>query len=115
MVLQSLSLTSWPGINTGLGGSADTRTKASDKLKEDLLSILHYGILAETTASQGCLDHDKDSQETDLVKPVLRLTHESATVMLESWIRAYLGQAQLFGAWCVWDHSTYDRGPSTSP
>lgn len=88
MVLQSLSLTSWPGINTGFGGSADTRTKASDKLEEDLLSVLHYGILAETTASQGCLDHDKDSHETDLLKPVLRLTHEFATVMPESWIRA---------------------------
>ncbi len=88
MVLQSLSLTRWPGINTGFGGSADTRTKASDKLKEDLLSVLHYGILAETTASQGCLDHDKDSHETDLLKPVLRLTHKFATVMPESWIRA---------------------------
>ncbi|KAI4225747.1 MAG: hypothetical protein LQ349_007002 [Xanthoria aureola] len=76
------------GINTGFGGSADIRTKASNKLKEDLLSSLHYGILAETTTSQGCLDHDKDSQETDLLKSVLRLTHEFATVMPESWIRA---------------------------
>lgn len=37
------------GVNTGFGGSADTRTARSDGLKHDLLSSLLYGILGDVT------------------------------------------------------------------
>ncbi|KAL8727985.1 MAG: hypothetical protein Q9181_005502 [Wetmoreana brouardii] len=85
---QSPSLTDISGINTGFGGSADTRTKAVDKLKEDLLSGLQYGIVAETTATSADLDYGEDHQEGSLSTPTLPLKHEVNTVMPESWVRA---------------------------
>lgn len=36
-----------PGVNTGFGGSANTRTKAIEELQRLLLRGLHYGMLAQ--------------------------------------------------------------------
>ena len=76
------------GVNTGFGGSADTRTKAADRLKEDLLNGLQYGIVAEGTADIANLNSDKDHQEGRLRTPVLPLNHDIKTIMPESWVRA---------------------------
>ncbi|KAL8698794.1 MAG: hypothetical protein Q9224_001687 [Gallowayella concinna] len=78
------------GINTGFGGSADTRTKAVDKLKEDLLSGLQYGIIAETATTDPAHSQEEGSEEVGLSVPSLPLRHEIDTVMPESWVRASL-------------------------
>ncbi len=36
----------WKGVNTGFGGSADTRTDEVDKLQRTLISFLNCGVLA---------------------------------------------------------------------
>ena len=76
------------GVNTGFGGSADTRTKVVDRLKEDLLSGLQYGIVAAPTTDTANLKHDKNHQEGSLQTPILPLNHDIKTVMPESWVRA---------------------------
>ncbi|KAL8925534.1 MAG: hypothetical protein Q9208_003425 [Pyrenodesmia sp. 3 TL-2023] len=74
------------GINTGFGGSANTRTKAADSLKKDLLRGLRYGIslesrIAPIQPSQGV---DEDPQAAIN----LPLDHAIKAVMPEAWVRA---------------------------
>ena len=76
------------GVNTGFGGSADTRTQAADKLKEDLLSGLQYGIFAKAITTNVSLCSDKDRRDGNLQTSVLPLDHEIKTVTPESWVRA---------------------------
>lgn len=63
------------GLNTGFGGSADTRTTKSEVLKHDLLNSLLYGMLGNITPS----GHRTTS---------LPLDHEERMAMPESWARA---------------------------
>ncbi|KAL8658976.1 MAG: hypothetical protein Q9202_007336 [Teloschistes flavicans] len=76
------------GINTGFGGSADTRTKATAKLKEDLLNLLQYGIVAKAESTIADTDDGKSDQEGGFSILALPLNHGTSTVMPESWIRA---------------------------
>ena len=57
-------------------------------MKEDLLSGLQYGIVAEATADMANFNYDKDHQEGSLPIPILPLNHDIKTVMPESWVRA---------------------------
>lgn len=59
-----------------------------DKLKEDLLSGLQYGIVAGASADSANLDCGMDRPETCVQATILPLDHEIKTVMPESWIRA---------------------------
>ncbi|KAL8827044.1 MAG: hypothetical protein Q9191_003428 [Dirinaria sp. TL-2023a] len=76
------------GINTGFGGNADTRTKAVDALKKDLLRGLQYGIIAEDTPINLSLCDSKKHQRTFSSTPALSLDHDAKSVMPESWVRA---------------------------
>lgn len=69
------------GINTGFGGSADTRTKAVDNLKKDLLRGLEYGTMSKTAPSEQV---SRDGRKFVL----LPLDHEVKSCMPESWIKA---------------------------
>jgi len=84
------------GVNTGFGGSADTRTRRIEELQRTLIRELHYGILA-TPPAEGSPVYarvDKTAgQEADIVA---LLTQEAlpnddpvaATCMPEAWVRA---------------------------
>ena len=63
------------GLNTGFGGSADTRTTKSELLKQDLLNGLLYGMLGDGTP------YAQDSA-------LLPLDHSERMHMPESWVRA---------------------------
>ena len=63
------------GVNTGFGGSADTRTTKSESLKNDLLTSLLYGMLGDTTPN---------AHRTAF----LPLDHKEKMTMPESWARA---------------------------
>ncbi|MCJ1359863.1 MAG: hypothetical protein MMC33_009866 [Icmadophila ericetorum] len=73
------------GVNTGFGGSANTRTNATGELQKALMHHLHAGILA---------DHPKASSKakdlTDhLARTSLPVKNVSAsTCMPEAWVRA---------------------------
>lgn len=77
-----------PGIKTGFGGSANTRTKAAIKLKEDLLSGLQYGIISKANSTVAETDYGKNDQEGGVSRLALPLNHRTSTVMPESWVRA---------------------------
>ena len=68
-------------INTGFGGSADTRTEAVDKLKKNSLSGLQYGIVTEANTTIADLDYDDDHKEGSLPTLTIPLNHETNTVM----------------------------------
>lgn len=76
------------GINTGFGGSADTRTKAVDALKRDLLRGLQYGIVAEESSINSSLYIGEKCQCACALTPALPLDHVSKSFMPESWVRA---------------------------
>lgn len=59
-----------------------------DKLKEDLLNGLQYGIVAGASANNENLDCGADRPERCFQATFLPLDHEIKTVMPESWIRA---------------------------
>lgn len=63
------------GVNTGFGGSADTRTKQSEGLKHDLLNSLLYGMLGDATTN---------TRQTVFLPP----DHKERMSMPESWARA---------------------------
>ncbi|KAL8811349.1 MAG: hypothetical protein Q9200_001876 [Gallowayella weberi] len=78
------------GINIGFGGSADTRTKAVDKLKEDLLSGLQYGIIVDAATTKPDHHHGQEFEGEGFAVPALPLRHVVNTVMPEFWVRASL-------------------------
>lgn len=77
------------GVNTGFGGSANTRTNAVEELQRLLLGCLHYGMLAQPV-DQEFSERDENSEDLNCVfagslpldDPV------AATCMPESWVRA---------------------------
>ena len=75
-----------PGVNTGFGGSANTRTSEVDMLQRNLINFLNCGILpsAEDVLTQGSIAHSIFQRA---------LTNEDAaatTCLPESWVRASL-------------------------
>lgn len=65
------------GVNTGFGGSADTRTKGVDELQATLIRELHSGILSNPT---------RQTQSTSDALPCEDA--DSNTCMPEAWARA---------------------------
>lgn len=92
------------GVNTGFGGSADTRNGDVDQLQETLIRELHYGILADSRSSSGsCTLDTRDrpslmangtsmqTKRDSLYEKALPLNDPVAeTCMPESWARAAL-------------------------
>ena len=90
------------GVNTGFGGSADTRNSHVNQLQQTLIRELHYGILADTRPSaksvllkvDGLNDHQAGGTSTrERTVPVyengLPLDDPTtASCMPESWVRA---------------------------
>jgi phenylalanine ammonia-lyase len=78
------------GVNTGFGGSADTRTEAVEELQRGLMRGLHYGILAEPVDIQSSNVPDPiQDLATWLSRTALPLDDPAAaTCMPESWVRA---------------------------
>jgi phenylalanine ammonia-lyase len=83
-------LSNMKGVNTGFGGSADTRTKAVEELQRELMRGLHYGVLAKHSA----LNIDKAELLAQDIVALLAETSlpldnpEVATCMPEAWVRA---------------------------
>ena len=91
-----------PGVNTGFGGSADTRNSHVDQLQQTLIRELHYGIVADPRPTaksvpmnvSGLNDHQAGgtSVREGLVpiyeKGLPMDDPTTATCMPESWVRA---------------------------
>jgi phenylalanine ammonia-lyase len=94
--LQFLRLKIWltrnyPGVNTGFGGSADTRTDAVEELQESLLQMLQFGIISEPRPVK--VIDSSANQNQDITQyfsqSALPLNDPvAATCMPESWVRA---------------------------
>ena len=88
------------GVNTGFGGSADTRTNETDALQRTLIHELHYGVLATPTVagSQGQNGHVENGYHASSTSTAALLSAEAlpngdpvaATAMPEAWVRASL-------------------------
>ena len=90
------------GVNTGFGGSADTRNSHVNQLQQTLIRELHYGILADprpmaksVLLNVGGLNHHEAGGTSirERLVPVyengLPLDDPTtATCMPESWVRA---------------------------
>ena len=75
------------GVNTGFGGSANTRTQGIEELQRELMRGLHYGILSQPTYSKS-EGHSKDITSI-LARTALPLDDPIATTsMPEAWVRA---------------------------
>ena len=81
------------GVNTGFGGSADTRSAAVETVQDTLMRGLHYGVLLNNEPSnsfsiftQSNGSHDVTAQR--LMKALPLDDPASATSMPESWSRA---------------------------
>lgn len=77
-------------MNTGFGGSADTRTEAVEELQRGLMRGLHYGILADPVGIRSGKIPDKTQDlMARLADTALPLDDPAAaTCMPESWVRA---------------------------
>ena len=79
------------GVNTGFGGSANTRTQHVEQLQASLVSMLHCGIIypvaIEKTVVSGTAGYSRDAigrlQEGLRVEDIV-----STNCMPESWVRA---------------------------
>ena len=83
------------GVNTGFGGSADTRPTGIEELQNTLIRELHSGILNspsdhdETSINQhGPLPSASDTTFLPQLRPLPIEDGEAATVMPESWAKA---------------------------
>jgi phenylalanine ammonia-lyase len=77
------------GVNTGFGGSADTRPEAVEELQRELLRGLHYGILSDPWTQKRLADTSQLDVATLLTNTSLPIDHPTAaTCMPEAWVRA---------------------------
>lgn len=79
-----------PGVNTGFGGSADTRTDRVNDLQASLISLLQCGIIYPASITGGPTEHTSDQPTTlDLMRRGLALDDPASTnSMPESWVRS---------------------------
>lgn len=76
-------------MNTGFGGSANTRTKAVEELQRLLLRGLHYGMLAQPADSEHRKNDEASRNPNGIFASSLPLDDPvAATCMPESWVRA---------------------------
>lgn len=77
------------GVNTGFGGSADTTTQAVEKLQNNLLSMLQFGVISEGKLSGVTGISKEHITMPRALEHILPLDDAvSATVMPESWTKA---------------------------
>ena len=87
------------GVNTGFGGSADTRTDQVENLQSSLIRMLQYGVLVDPQPARvsangvagvnGVNGHHSPSSLTGILHRALPLEDPvAATCMPESWVRA---------------------------
>ncbi|MCJ1265171.1 hypothetical protein MMC22_005046 [Lobaria immixta] len=77
------------GVNTGFGGSADTRTNAVEELQRLLTRGLHYGMLMQPARHESQGDGGCPQDTISMVYGSLPLDDPvAATCMPESWARA---------------------------
>ncbi len=90
------------GVNTGFGGSADTRNSQVNTLQETLVRELHYGILVDPPTTKKPIPpkgngHTNGQSNGGLVSSLASSPYEralplgdpvAATCMPESWVRA---------------------------
>lgn len=77
------------GVNTGFGGSANTRTKAVEELQRLLLRGLHYGMLAQPAGQESPIRDENFKNLSCILASSLPLDDPvAATCMPESWVRA---------------------------
>ena len=84
------SLTVPPGVNTGFGGSADTRTAGVEELQKNLLRMLQFGVTSDNrpVIRDAEAQHDQDLSQI-ISQSALPLDDPvAATSMPESWVRA---------------------------
>ncbi|OAR01262.1 hypothetical protein LLEC1_04471, partial [Akanthomyces lecanii] len=80
---------SFAGVNTGFGGSANTRTNQVQELQSNLLRMLQYGVIAEdrtVTAPESRRDTDLNDIISQSALPLD--SPLASTSMPESWVRA---------------------------
>ena len=77
-------------MNTGFGGSADTRTDHVNDLQASLVSLLQYGIMYPASVSGGPTGHNIDQPTTmNLLRRGLTLDDPVSTnSMPDSWVRS---------------------------
>ena len=77
-------------MNTGFGGSADTRTDQVDDLQASLVSLLQCGIMYPASVSGGLTGHFSDQSTTiNLLTRGLALDDPASTnSMPDSWVRS---------------------------
>ena len=80
--------TSLVGVNTGFGGSADTRTEEAEELQATLIGELHSGILVKPKAGKS--SKNEDVLHSPYNGPLYCEDPESNTCMPEAWTRASL-------------------------
>ncbi|MCJ1427036.1 hypothetical protein MMC29_004939 [Sticta canariensis] len=77
------------GLNTGFGVSANTRTKAIERLQRNLTRGLHYGMLAHPAGLENKTCHEDATDLTSILGRALPLDDPVvATCMPEAWARA---------------------------
>lgn len=77
------------GVNTGFGGSANTRTNQVQELQSNLLRMLQYGVIAEDRAVTAPESrHDTDLNDIISQSALPLDSPLASTLMPESWARA---------------------------
>ncbi|KAH8600016.1 phenylalanine ammonia-lyase [Bisporella sp. PMI_857] len=78
------------GVNTGLGASANTRTKAIRELQNRVMRGLNYGVLSEPSGFTSKYTENSGIDTISLLtkKALLIEDSDAATCMPESWVRA---------------------------
>ncbi|KAL8776087.1 MAG: hypothetical protein Q9194_003386 [Teloschistes cf. exilis] len=77
------------GVNTGFGGSADTRTRGVQELQLTLIRELHYGILNSSSAQASAKEEEKPTLRP-FRKHVLPPAEVTLNEIPHSWVRAAL-------------------------
>ena len=77
-------------MNTGVGGSADTRTQQVDELQRELVRKLHHGVLAEPAPVKVRSQADRTGDVVTLLAETALPINDpvAATCMPEAWARA---------------------------
>ncbi|KAI9842791.1 MAG: hypothetical protein M1837_006894 [Sclerophora amabilis] len=78
------------GVNTGFGGSADTRTQATVEIQRGLLRALHYGVVADPASAETQKELSSPGELSTLLRgrAIPLADPVAATCMPESWVRA---------------------------
>jgi phenylalanine ammonia-lyase len=76
------------GINTGFGGSADTRSSAVEEVQRHLIRGLHYGVLADEQGKRPSYPKASHGIAIQLRHALPLEDPLASTSMPESWVRA---------------------------